>query len=121
MLWLRRFTSNAAALCAQLLLTFSPSLILLSAEVRAYTLAFLFLSISLLLLEDALDKGSRRRMIWFHVFLCLSILSEYCVVWFVGALGVYALLRLWKAHAAKSLAAVWALGQVLAVCLYLFL
>ena len=121
MLWLRRFTSNAAALCAQLLLTFSPSLILLSAEVRAYTLAFLFLSISLVLLEDALDKGSRRLMIWFHVFLYLSILSEYCAVWFVGALGIYALLRLWKARASKSLAAVWALGQLLAVGLYIFL
>src|SRR5262249_16625062 len=64
---------------------------------------------------------SSRHMIWFHVFLYLSILSEYCVMWFVGALGIYALLRLWKARAAKSLAATWALGQLLAVGLYIFL
>lgn len=73
MLWLQRVAGNAAALSAQLLLTFSPSLIYLSTEVRAYTLAFLFVSISLLFLEIALDKMSVRFMIWFHVFLYLAI------------------------------------------------
>jgi 4-amino-4-deoxy-L-arabinose transferase-like glycosyltransferase len=121
MLWLQRFTSNAAALCAQLLLTFSPSLIILSTEVRAYTLAFLFFSICLLLLEEALDRGSSRCMIWCHVFLYLAILSEYCVIWFVGALGIYALLRLWKGRASRDLTMVWVLGQLLALGLYLFL
>jgi hypothetical protein len=121
MLWVQRFAGNAAALCAQLLLTFSPALINLSTEVRGYTLAFLFFSICLVLLEDALDHGSKRYMIWFHVFLYLAILTEYCVALFVVAVGVYALLRLWRRPASSVIRATWILGQVGALSLYLFL
>ena len=81
---------------AQLMLTFSPTLIDLSSEVRAYILAFLFLSTSLVFLEKALDHSRMGYMIWFHVFLYLAILTEYCVAWYAAALGVYAMLRLWK-------------------------
>jgi hypothetical protein len=121
MLWMRRFTSNAAALCAQLLLTFSPSLINLGMEVRAYTLAFLFLSICLIFLEESLDQKSVRYMILFHTFLYLAILTEYCVAWFVASLGVYALLRLRRSPAAGGLLATWALGEAGALSIYLFL
>jgi len=120
-LWVQRLTGNVAALCAQLLLTFSPALISLSAEVRGYTLAFLFLSICLLLLEEALEHGSTRYMAWFHVFLCFAILTEYCVAWFAASLGVYALLRLWTRSASRSLRTTWILGQVGALSLYVFL
>jgi len=54
MLWVQRIAGNGAGLCAQLLLTFSPNLIALGAEVRAYTLAFLFFSICLLFLQKSL-------------------------------------------------------------------
>jgi len=121
MLWVQRFAGNAAALSAQLVLTFSPALINLSAEVRGYTLAFLFFSIGLVLLEEALDHGGSRYMIWFHVFLYLAILTEYCVAWFVAAVGVYALLRLSRKPAPSRLRATWVLGQVGALSLYLFL
>jgi hypothetical protein len=120
-LWVQRLTGKVAALCAQLLLTFSPALIGLSAEVRAYTLAFLFLSICLLLLEKALEHGSPRYMAWFHVFLYLAILTEYCVAWFVASLGIYALFRLWTKSASRSLRTTWILGQVGALTLYGFL
>ena len=46
MLWVRQLAGSAASLCALLLLTFSPTLIGLSAEVRPYALAFLFMSAS---------------------------------------------------------------------------
>jgi hypothetical protein len=120
-LWVQRLTGNVAALCAQLLLTFSPALISLSAEVRAYTLAFLFLSICLLLLDEALEHGSSRYMAWFHVFLYLAILTEYCVAWFVVALGIYALLRLSTTPTPRSLRTTWILGQLVAMSLYVFL
>ncbi len=121
MIWLRGFAGSAAGLCAQLLLTFSPTLIGLSTEVRAYTLAFLFLSISLGLLERAINSGSVQYMVWFHAFLYLAILTEYSIAWFVAALGVYTLLRISSTRTAGSLRAVWALGQVGALGLYLFL
>jgi hypothetical protein len=121
MLWVQRFAGNAAALCAQLFLTFSPTLTDLSTEVRAYTLAFLFLSISLVLLEEALDRGSTRYMAWFHGFLYLAILTEYCVAWFAAALGIYALLRLWRSPGPGNIRIAWILGQVGALGLYTFL
>lgn len=121
MLWVQRFAGNAAALSAQLFLTFSPTLIDLSTEVRAYALAFLFLSICLVLLEEALDQGSMRYMTWFHVFLYLAILTEYCVAWFVAALGVYALLRFWRNPASGGLRATWVVGQVGTLSIYLLL
>ena len=71
MLWMQEIVGNAAALSAQLLLTFSPALIGLSAEVRAYTLAFLLFAIALLLLENSLVRGSKFSMIWFTSFCIL--------------------------------------------------
>jgi hypothetical protein len=121
MVWMQPLAGNAAALCAQLFLTFSPTLIDLSAEARAYTLAFLFLSICLVFMERALDHGSRRNMAWHHVFLYLAILTEYCVAWLVAALSVYALLRLWRSQASGGLKVAWVVGQVGALSLYLFL
>jgi uncharacterized membrane protein len=122
MIWVRRFASTAAALCAQLLLTFSPTLLDLSTEVRGYSLAFLFLAIALVLLDTALDRPSKARMAWFHVFLWLAILSEECVVWFVVAAGVYALARLYRERRLGSgLGIVWVAGQAATLFLLAFL
>ena len=121
MLWVRRFACNAAALCAQLLLTFSPTLTDLSAELRGYTLAFLFLSIALLLLEVALERGSKIYMTWFHVFLGLAILTEYAVGWFVAASGLYVLLRLWRDKKPDDIWIEWMAGQAGLLGVYAFL
>jgi len=121
MLWVQGIAGSGAAICAQVLLTFSPNLIGLGAEVRAYTLAFLFLSVCLLFLEKSLESGSTPSMIWFSVFLYLAVLSEYAVAWFVAAMGIYAILRLWQRPASGRLFLVWAVGQLVAVGLYLFL
>ena len=104
-----------------LAVAFSPMLIDLGAEIRAYTLAFLFFSVCLLFLEKSLESGSTRSMIWFSVFLYLAMLSEYSVAWFMAAAGIYAILRLWKRPASGRLFLVWALGQLVALGLYLFL
>jgi Dolichyl-phosphate-mannose-protein mannosyltransferase len=121
MLWVQRVSGNCAALCAQLLLTFSPTLVSLGSEVRAYTLAFLFFALFLLFLEKSLDSGRLLPMIWASVFLYLAILSEYSVAWFMAAAGIYAILRLWKRAAPGRLFLVWVLGQLTALGLYWFL
>jgi len=87
---------------------------------EGYTLAFLFFSLCLLLLEKSLESGSLRSMLWFNVFLYLSILTEYSVAWFVAAAAVYAILRLRKQHATGRLLLLWTLGQLVALGLYLF-
>src|SRR6185503_12669571 len=111
----------AAGLCALLLLTFSPTLIGLSTEVRTYALAFLFVSASLAALQLALDNGSVLWMVWFHLCLYLAILTDYSIVWFVGAAGVYALLSLWSRPARNEVRIAWAAGQAGALALYGFL
>jgi Dolichyl-phosphate-mannose-protein mannosyltransferase len=121
MLWVQRIAGSGAALCAQFLLTFSPALIELSAEIRAYTLAFLLLSVSLLFLEKSLDSGNRLSMLWSLVFLYLAILSEYSVAWFVAAAGMYVILRLWGRPGSGRLFSVWGPGQLVALGLFLFL
>lgn len=115
MLWLRRLAGNTAGICAFAFLMFSPSLIGLSVEVRGYMPAFLLVSIAAWFLEAALERISLRRMAIFHAFLYAAILTEFCVVWIVGSLGVYALLRLWKNRAPLRLWAGWLGGQFAAL------
>jgi hypothetical protein len=121
MLWVRQFAGNAAGLFTQLFLTGSPALISLSCEVRAYTVAFLFLTVALWLLEIALSQGDKICMALFPVFLNLSILTEYCVMWMVIAAGCYALLRLWKQPAGKDLWIIWLAGQAGTIGVYALL
>jgi hypothetical protein len=121
MQWVERFSSRGAGLSAQLLLTFSPELIQLSTEVRAYTLALLFSSLSVLLLEQALDRRSSSRMILSCLALYLAMLTEYAVLWIVAASGAYALVRLATSKPGRSLAIVWLLGEVGALSIFLVL
>ncbi len=119
--WVRRFAPAAAALCAQLVLTFSPDLVDLSSEVRAYTMAFLFLALYLLLNEIWLDRSRTLMLAAAQGALYLAVLSEYTVAFFVAAIGVYTAWCLWKKGAQPSTWATWIGGQSLALGLYFFL
>ena len=121
MLWVRQLAGAAAGLCALILLTFSPTLIGLSAEVRTYALAFFCAAASLAALQRALDGGGVIWMIWFHLCLYFAILTDYSIMFFVGAAGAYALLRLWSRPARRSVRVAWTIGQAGAFGLYLFL
>jgi hypothetical protein len=92
--WLRGVAGKIAAMTALFLLTLAPHLIALSAQLRSYTLALLMLSASLVVFEQALEKSRWRMMALYSVLLWLCILSDYSMAWFVGAAGVYGLLRL---------------------------
>jgi dolichyl-phosphate-mannose-protein mannosyltransferase len=121
MLWVRRFAGTAAGVCTLLILTFSPALIGLSTEVRDYSVAFLAVSISMCLLEKGLEDYSVRSLVWFHFFLYIAILSDYSIVWYVLAAGIYALVRLAKRRAPRAVWITWGSGQTLALGLYMFL
>jgi hypothetical protein len=56
-------------------------------------------------------------------FLCLylSMLSHYSAFWFAAALGLYALFRFFTARTSPSLVIVWAVGQLGALALAIFL
>ena len=117
-LWLMRVAGKFAGLIAFFLLTLTPNLVTISAQLRSYTLAFLFLSASLVTFEIAIDTRRWRAMLLFDVLLFLSICSDYSVAWFIGAVGIYALMRLRNSPFAVK--AAWVAGQMAsAVCFVL--
>ena len=114
--WLRRLAGSIAAMAVLFLLTLAPNTIILSAQLRSYTLALLFLSASLLVLEEALESGRWRMMALYSVLLWLCIVSDYSVAWFVGAAGVFVLLRFRGSSAPVK--ATWFAGQLAGLGLY---
>ena len=57
----------------------------------------------------------------FSAFLYLAILSHYSAVFFVLASGVYAVARFADSRYPRKLIAAWAMGQVGALAIYVFL
>jgi 4-amino-4-deoxy-L-arabinose transferase-like glycosyltransferase len=116
-IWLRRVAGKRAALTALFLLVLSPHFVVIGAQLRSYSLAFMFVSASLVALEIALDTGRLLPMVVFDVLLFLCICSDYSMVLFAGPAGIYALMRLRAAP--RSLRIAWAAGQPapLAVCI----
>ncbi|HEX3744663.1 MAG TPA: glycosyltransferase family 39 protein [Bryobacteraceae bacterium] len=115
-LWMRRLAGSVAAGVVLVLMTFSPGTIALSVEMRPYTLALFFVAASLLVLDYALESGRWQTMAFYSAVLWLCILADYSTAWFVGAAGVYVLLR-WRGLPMRS-RSVWAVGQLFALLLY---
>ena len=118
-MWVRRFAGSAGALAVLILLTFAPHLISVSAQMRGYTLALLFISASLLVLEAALDRARPALMVTYNLLLWLAIVSDYSVAWFAGAASLYGILRLRGASNPVKIA--WLAGQIAAVVTFGFL
>ena len=116
--WLDRLQLPWAALSAFLLLEFSPNLIALSAQIRGYVLALLFVSAAIFFLQRALDLRSFSSLILSSGFLYLGILSEYSVALVTGAMGVYGLLVLLQRPRPISFVLAWACSQLIALALY---
>lgn len=124
--WLEIVWSRAAGFAALILLTFSPVLVDLSAEVRGYTLALLLMAVALWCLEKALDSpdGRPRASAWkwmagFGAALWLAVLAEFPVAFFCGGVGLYALLR--SRRLGRAALSIWALTQVLCLATYVHL
>jgi Dolichyl-phosphate-mannose-protein mannosyltransferase len=116
--WLSKVWNAGAGLGALIILTLSPNLIALSAQMRGYTLELLAAALALWSLEVALEDSSLPAMILFDVSLWLAILSEYSAAWFAGAVAIYFLLRARDGRVAPRLWAVWAAGQLAALAIY---
>jgi hypothetical protein len=117
--WIAMVLGKTAGLTALLLLTFSPALILISAEVRAYSLLLLWMTAALYFLERALRDRRVSSIVYYSLFLYLAILTHYSALWFVLAAGIYTLVRL--GALSSRLRIVWALFQVGAAAIYAWL
>jgi hypothetical protein len=116
-LWLKEVTDRPTAFMGLLLLSFAPSLIGLSAEVRQYGLLLFFMAGCLYLSESTIQKNSPPLMVLFSLCLYGALLSHYSSLLFAFTMGIYMLIRLYPYGKRPGLLAVWVCGQIGALAL----
>jgi len=116
-LWLKEVTDRSTAFMGLLLMSFAPSLIALSAEVRQYALLLFFMASCLYLSERAIQENSRSLMVLFSLCLYGALLTHYSSLLFAFTMGIYMLLRLYPYGKRPGLFAVWVGGQAGALAL----
>jgi uncharacterized membrane protein len=92
--WALGLFGRFAGLIVLLLLSFSPALIALSAQVRSYTLLLLLMAATLATFEKALNRRSAGRMATSSALLCLTALTHYSAFFLALTLFAYGLIRL---------------------------
>jgi hypothetical protein len=117
--WTLILLGRSAALISLILLSFSPALISLSAEVRDYTLLLLMMTAALLLFEQAMEKRSPLQMVASSAFLSLALLTHYSAFFVALTLFVYGLVRLRGGRLPAAVVRTWAACQagIGALCL----
>jgi hypothetical protein len=119
--WVSLAFGRAAGWIGLILAAFSPALVDLSAELRAYALLLFCVGGALYFLDRAFADQSVREMWCFSAFLYLAILSHYSAVFFAAAAGVYALARIADSQLPRKVGVAWAGGQAIALGIYAFL
>ncbi len=119
--WAGRLFGRAAGILTLLLLAFSPALLPLSAEVRGYSLLLLLSASTLAAFEKAVQARSPAGMAVFSLLLYLAILTHYGALFVTLSLFVYALARFRSSRLSGRVVGTWAVFQVGAAVLYLFL
>lgn len=119
--WLGILLGRAAAWCGLIFAAFLPPMIVLSSEVRQYSLLLLFAVSAAYFLELALAHDSVREMLLSSVLLWLAMLSHYSAFLFAGGLGGYAVLRIFRDRHPAGVITAWAAGQAVGVALAAFL
>ncbi len=119
--WTKRLFNPAAGLISLVLCTFSPSMVTLSAEVRAYALLLFCMGGALYFMAGAFQETSVAKMWFFTLFLYLAVISHYSAVFFTMAAGLYALARFADSSSLRKLVLPWAIGQAGAIAIYAFL
>ena len=119
--WVSAAFGRTAGLISLILFTFSPAMVSLSAEVRGYALMLFCMAAALYFLARAFEEKSSGKMWCFSIFLYLAILSHYSALFFTVALGVYVLARSVDGQLPRKAVVAWALGQLGALAVYVFL
>ena len=103
------------------LVSFLPSFVELSSEVRQYPLLLCFLIAAAYVLELALAGNSAGKMLLFFLFLYLAMLTHFSAILFAGAVGAYSLWRMFSGQPARRVVAIWMAGQAGVLGLFAFL
>src|SRR5260370_982700 len=116
-LWLKEVTDRSTAFMGLLLLSFAPSLIGLSAEVRQYAVLLFLVAGCLYLAERAIQENAQPLVVLFSLCLYGALLTHYSSLLFALTLGIYMLLRLYPYGKRPGFVAVWVCGQIGALAL----
>jgi len=119
--WIGIVLGRTASLIGLIIVTFSPALIALSAEVREYALLLFCTATAMYFLERAFQEKSVSQMCYFSIFLYLAILTHYSALFFTVAIGLYSLTRISDSHFPRKVVVAWASGQAGALAIYGFL
>jgi len=117
--WIATALGRAAGVITLLLLTFSPIVIALGAEVRGYSLLLLWMASALYFLERAFRGQTVSSIAYSALFLYLAILTHYSAIWFVLAAEIYGLFRISSLNGRQRIE--WVLFQVGGVAIYAWL
>ncbi len=119
--WMKRVFGNSAGLIGVIVCAFSPALIALSAELRAYALLLVWVASALHFLARAFEETfpeRQARYVWFFsIFLCLAILTHYSAIFLALALGLYVLARLADSRWTTRAIVTWIEGQAIALAI----
>ena len=119
--WLGLVAGRAAAWAGLILAAFLWPMISTSAEVRQNPLLLMFSVGAIYLLERALAENSAGKMLLSAGCLCLAMLSHYSAFFIAGALGIYAIARMWAQRPPRPVIASWVAGQIAGVLVAGFL
>ncbi|MEP7365409.1 MAG: glycosyltransferase family 39 protein [Acidobacteriota bacterium] len=114
-IWLRDRAGLIAACTAVTIISLSSNWITLTPQVRSYSLAFLFFVLSLMWLDQAIDRDQLIRLGLAGSALILAILSDYSLAIVCPAITLYGFARLHEVRARRPLWLAWALAIVLAM------
>jgi uncharacterized membrane protein len=121
--WARSLFGKAPALMTLALLAFLPSLVIVSAELRGYSVMLCLAAAALASLERTFEGRSAVGLGLFTGLAGLALLSHYAALWFALAAFAYSAVRIaaqrYPARFALSWAASWAVLAVLFLSLYM--
>ncbi len=119
--WLKLVSSEATSVIGFILFLFSPPLVILSSEVRQYSLLLLFCSLSLYLFDCAIQRQSAVLILLSAASLYGALLTHYSSLIFALTLGIYAFLRLMSSRSRGAVVSAWVAGQLGAFAIITFL
>ena len=109
--WIDSFGHRTAAMFGLIFSALTPSLVLLGAEIRQYSLLLWFTTASLYYLERAFGKISDRAILLSAVFEIFAVVTHYSALLFAAVIGIYGLWCVLSVRR-RSLWTAWLAGQV---------
>ena len=119
--WAASTFGLASGLITLAFLSFLPSVVLVSSELRGYALLLLLIAAALCALERAFARKSPARLGLFTLLAALALLTHYVAIRFIAAAFAYAAARIAIDRPPRRFVAAWAAGQAALAALLAFL